>query len=448
MTGGETPQGHAGRGPRSGGPLFSGAADVSRELVETEAMRLFAENALSALRGPLSRGAVPGKVLAQRLGISRTALARRITVALGQPATPFDLVVTAIFQAAKEHRRARRDAILAEMIATISPQDPSTERDDTFLPVIEAFFSQLYAHRTDRRDVALAFLIEVAAATAAASGGGAQAGTEATADGMGAAARVAELAAGNIAAQSAVEFAGIRLLLRMAGLRPKPGVTVADIVLAMQCTFDGYVLRHLLDAETWPMERLAAMLWSAASGMCDPGPFLAEGDDASEAALLRAVLDHVEANESLPGPDDLPGLGRAGREAHDLLADPARLASSCLALALGHLGDLRPLAAALPAAREHAIRLVFTSITDVARRYRVLCSAAPMAPVWSEAVELTEALLSQEATVGGSGPHEIAERLVGLAREGQDGKRALETVLLTLFPAVGEAASPHQGTRP
>ena len=239
--------------------------------LSTPATELLAANALDALRGPMSRGAVPTAALADLVDRPRSTVSRMIERDIGQcGATAFDLVVRTCFDPDRNGLHPRWESALAAYVSSEGP--PGLAGDAIFTePVLKKMLAEGFASSSgadSRTPVLVGYLLHCAALL---HGSGCPR-REGSANGV--AATILELRSESYAQSTAVYASAMRFLLSASRRRPKGDVSVEDMVVMLHSLFDGYYIRYALDPDRFTLEKLVDVMWDLTVTMTEPG-FLA-----------------------------------------------------------------------------------------------------------------------------------------------------------------------------
>lgn len=388
-----------------------------RQQLEERTKTLFARHALGALRGPKYRGAAPVLALAEHLDVSRATVVADLHRELGEGSTPFDLVVRSALDHENGTEAQLRDQFL-QALASFAPGRLDEALVDSVRRVLADVLADAFRDPDNRQRCAIGFLLHSAAACCDQSSDD---------DDVAAAETIVRLRTASYRQTGELHGAAIRLLLRASGRRPRAMVTVDDIVRAIECFFDGYLMRHLIDKQDYPVATSVEMMWEVAMGMTEPGVLGRDEANPVRDAVLAACLDVAEGLGRMPDLEevDLPD-GMDIPTAFAVVGAGRQLAWECLDLALGRLVELRTVFDGAPDSVPHALRTVLRVVNEVADRYRAVVKAGVDAPVWEELRSLVETLLSAgtELLVVGD-PRQAASLLLDNAMLGtEDGKAA------------------------
>jgi len=305
------------------------------------AIETLAAGALGGLRDPRSRGAAPVQTLASRMGVSRGVVTRDLDRLTGVPgATAVDLVVDHVFDPERNGERVLREAFVSLLsnavdLASLADATVRVVRD-----ALGALLTSAFDDPENRRLSGLACLLHAAAALC----------DPETSDS--ASCRAARVIAAKRSASYreslAVQAAGLRVLLDATARRPRPGLDEERIVCTLQCLFDGYLVRFLLDDTEWPMDGFAELAWELAMALTEP---VHTGDGAGtttqEPTAAARPSPPVDVSDLYRLVKGVPGAWRTGVEL--LLASvPARSGTGVRANeATGAEADDEPLVTAV-----------------------------------------------------------------------------------------------------
>ncbi len=417
--------------------------------LSTPATELLAANALDALRGPMSRGAVPTASLADLVGRPRSSVARLIDRETGQHgATGFDLVVRTCFDTDRNGTRPRWEEALAAYVSSQGP--PGLEPDREFTePVLKRMMAEGFSSSGEgdsRTQVLVGYLLHCAALLHQSGGpgdcgeGGSGAGGGACHSGDEsdrAAAKILELRSESYSHSTAVYTSALRFVLSAGRRRPKGDHSVEEIVVMLHSLFDGYYIRHALDPARYPLESLVDAIWGLTAAMTEPG-FLAPNDGGSPVRdqLVELTLELVKKNGELPPLSQLAeesGLGLPSVTSE--FPDEEQLVTACLESLCRHAIELRSLAGETVEIARWTIRGFLSWIASIVEDYGPLVRAAPDAKVWDElGSSLDMMLLSSSDKLGPMRRREIANKLLDYVRNGLSWEPALSVLLDVIEP--------------
>jgi hypothetical protein len=399
------------------------------------AMELLARNALDALRGPMSRGAVPTAALAEMVNRPRTSVSREINRETGRPcATAFDLVVSRAFDPDKNGQRPRWESVLSSYISSQGPPGLSPEAtfsEHAMKKMLGDAFTSTVGGRS-RTHVLVGYLLHVAALLTrdgADSAGSFQTFTP-----------ILESRSESYSRSTALYSSALQFMLSATRRRPRGERTVDDIVVMLHSLFDGYYLRHALDPNCYPLALVVDTLWDMTVAMTEPG-FLASGEESSPLRddLIRSTLTLVSNEKQMPA---LARVASSSRLAMSVVStefsSEAQLAEACLESLCSQAIELRALADQTSAMASWTLRGFLTWLESLVSEYGPLVRAADEAKIWTELSALIDMLiLSVADSLSGVTRNEIAKRLLDAVRSGSDWEPALSVLLDVLEPAPG-----------
>ncbi len=377
-----------------------------------EAARMLAQRALSALRGPVARGAVPLQALAQALGTSRGVVAREVERRTGDAdAPPFDLVAEQIFADRASEFRLRQRLLERLPASVVVPEGTSGDAGLSILrSAIADLLTEAYANPKVRRIAGLGHLLQAAAALALEEdGAGVQEGQ--VEPGVAEVARRVRARRTEALRESLeVQMAGIRLGLMAVGRRARDGVDLAEVVTHLQCAYDGFVLRHLLDPDTYPLARFVDMVWALVTTLTVPADAAPDGGTG--------------------GPDDATGtsVGAPGGG-----PDPEQLAAARLADALAPVAEISRIGNNVPGVSAKLAASVLELVTNLADTHPELVTRQPDDTGWHPTVATLAHLLASEYGLDEEADAvRTADLLIDQARQGTPGRDAWMLALRVL----------------
>jgi hypothetical protein len=157
-------------------------------------------------------------------------------------------------------------------------------------------------------------------------------------------------------------------------------------VVCLHSLFDGFVMRHLMDEDSYALELLVDCLWDLAMGMTERG-FVDDAlfHDPDRAAFLRSVLNRskgdnrpssreIEARASGADVDAVKGWFLSDRS----------LSEAVLDVALAEVHDLRSLQASIQDLSPSLFTELLGRIEWVATEHSGLVRDNLLSPVWEE----------------------------------------------------------------
>jgi hypothetical protein len=258
---------------------------LDRSEIPEAALRLLEENALSALSSPKSRGAVPAEMLAGRAGRARATIARAIEKQLGPRATPFDLAVHHVSTLETSGGNWSIDSMLNSAERRIRAGEDLGQ-------MIRGIFIERF-ERT-RGQAAPGFLASFIVQCAACAN----------------VARTREQ--GNPPSSEALQLVELRTNfydgmtdlfegvmasgLRQIGRRPRDPYTFRQIITALNSSYDGMLLRAVLEPSAITAETASDVLWQIAIGMTEPGLLSPPGlSNPLEKVIIETMIASIEA---------------------------------------------------------------------------------------------------------------------------------------------------------
>ncbi|MFZ0668424.1 MAG: hypothetical protein WAM97_21925 [Acidimicrobiales bacterium] len=416
---------------------------------------LLAARALEALRGPMSRGAAPTAELAKRIDRPRSTVSRQIDRETGRPdSTAFDLVIYYAFNAEKNGQQPKWEGVIGSYVAAQGP--PGLPGGSGFAePVMKKMLVDGFAEtaKGDARTIALVgYLLHVSAllccggdgSSAGVGVGGGEAGDgepgiwagEVDVDTQRAAKTILEMRRESYAKSNAIYSSAIRFIFSATRRRPKSGRTVEDVVVMMHSMFDGYLIRHSLDPELYPMNALVETVWDLTLSLTEPG-FLAEGPDSPlRDELVQCALELVRKQDLMPDLADLAvATDRDLSVVQAEFGDVDALAEACLERCCRHAAELRSLADETVGMARWTLKGFIAWLASLVQDYGPLVRAAENAKVWDEMSTLVDIMLMSASGHDGTpgiNPQkrkEISKRLVDAVRRGVDWSLAVSTLL-------------------
>jgi len=404
----------------------SDQADLSKPATE-----MLAKRALDALRGPMSRGAVPTAELAKCLDRPRSTVSRMIDRETGSSeATAFDLVVAYAFSAEKNGQQPKWESVIGSYV--LSQGVPVFRGENGFS---EAAMKKMLGggfietSTGDARTIALVgYLLHTAALLSVAEGS----------EPCDAASSILEMRADSYAKSTAIYSSAMRFIFSVTRRRPKGSRSVEDIVVLMHSMFDGYLIRYALDPVQYPLEALAEAVWDLSIAFTEPG-FLAlhKNDSPLRDELLQCAMELVRKDGFMPDLADV-----AAATGYDMavvsgeFADVDVLAEMCLEKICKHAFELCALADETSAMARSTLKGFMAWLTSRVREYGPLVGAAHHARVWNEMGSILDMMLmSASRRLDPATRKEIAERLLSVARDGTGAWELALSVLLDVLPA-------------
>jgi hypothetical protein len=404
-------------------------------------MELLARNALEALRGPMSRGAVPTAELAKAADRPRTTVSRQIERQTGNhSATAFDLVAAFSFDTTRNGQRPRWESALEVYVASQGPpglSNPESFGESIMKRMLGDAFSEL-AEGSELKLSIVGYLLHAAAllnGLAVPVGGippGDANGDGGAAEAARSAAAILDLRRSSYERTNAVYAGALSFVLSATRRRPKAGRSVEDLVVLLHCLFDGYMLRHALDRDKYEITMLVDVMWDLTISFTEPG-FLAGRSSASATRdrLIDTTLEIIRNEHVMP---DLQAVaGAAGLDIDELrleFSDVEQLAEACLDMTCSHAIELRAIANEASGMARWTLQGFLMWLSSVVDDYGPLVAAAPSATLWEELASLVDMMLmSAAADLNPVNRKEIARKLVDVVKSGSDWEPALGVLL-------------------
>jgi hypothetical protein len=258
------------------------------------AFLLLEANAFKALRGPKSRGAVPIQTLAANKGVARATVTRGIERELGHSGTPFDLAVSYMSADNDSGGAWTVDRILtqAEELFNESTVSGTTDREIVEKVVHTIFADRFEAGRTEPGFLA-SYIVQCAA-----SGhilhekeGNGDESTEVANDVLG---------SRRLHFDHMVQIFEITMTvgLRRIGRRPRGGIKVRDIVVALNACYDGMLLRGYLQPDSMTADVAADVIWQIAMGMTEFGILCPPGSSSPlELKIIENAIVYLDTKQ-------------------------------------------------------------------------------------------------------------------------------------------------------
>jgi hypothetical protein len=240
----------------------------------------------------------------------------------------------------------------------------------------------------------------------------------------------------------------LRILLRMTRRRPRNPYSVEDIVVCLHSLFDGYVMRHLMDEDSYPLQLLVDSLWDMSlsmteRGFIDDSPLL----DPKRVAFVRDVLERTSG-------DRCPGSRSEEAHASGMDVDTVKgwflsdraLSEEVLDVALAESHDLRTLQAWISDLSPRLFTELLERVEQVATVQSGLVRDNISAPVWEEIRILLEDATSRYArnlyeSIDDTVMRRIrshASQALDAARAGEEGHSHWKEIAAELFGESGQ----------
>lgn len=386
-----------------------------------EAVSILERNALTALRGPNSRGAVPRGAF-ENIDVSTVDRAVKRAFKGESGRTPFDLASHQVC-GSSESTSSTMEAVFAIVSESFRATDAM---EDTLRIFLRTNFDEAL-----REDGLFATTIVTAAACAHLQSLGGDDSGESEA-----AREIIEMRQRHTAELIAGFAAGLTIALRRLRRRPKFRHSMKDIVVSLMASTDGFIQLHHLQPRLIDPELVVETQWGIIQNLSEPGlldpPNHVDGD---ERTLVEGALDSYASN-LIPDIDALcRKCGVDFGKGQTLFPDDFTLAQRCMDYAVGSLVET-DIAMNIKGAELAAVRdlLIATTqqakvsplLVDVVRRDKSVGFCAEARRHIAEALTQSTAVALDEATADG-----VALMLVDAAMEGEAGQRVWQAGLDT-----------------
>ncbi len=388
-----------------------------------EAVEILERNALAALRGPNSRGAVPRGAFA---GVDVSTVDRAVKRAFDGEAgrTPFDL--------ASFHVCGAPDATRETMQAVFALVAQSFREAEAMEQTLRVFLRANFVEAC-REEGLLATSIVTTAACAHLQ----QAREEDDADQATIAREIIAMRRANTAELVDGFVAGLSIAMRRLRRRPKHQHSMREIVLAIMASTEGFIHHWHVQPDLFDTELVVETQWGIMWSLSEPGlldpPNRA---DEAERRLVEAALD-VYASGRHPSRDALAKeVGVEWSKTVDLFPDDLVLAQRCMDYAVGSSVEAEAIAINMRGAEVAAIRNLLLATTDlttttpllveVIRRHKDVGFCAEVRRHVGEALAQSTAVALDATTADG-----VALMLVDAALHGEAGRSVWEAGLDT-----------------
>jgi hypothetical protein len=390
--------------------------------LDVEAVAILERNALAALRGPNSRGAVPRGAFEH---VDVSTVDRAVKRAFGGDAgrTPFDLASYRVC-GTSDATRSTMEAVFAVVAESFRQTD---EMEKTLRVFLRANFDEAC-----HEDGLLATSIVTAAACAhLAQADGQDAGQSKIAR------EILEMRRANTAELIDGFVAGLSIAMRRLRRRPKLAHSMKDIVLAIMASTDGFIHLHHVQPGLVDTELVVETQWGIMWSLSEPG-FLDPPNRADEVerAFVEAALQ-VYASNRHPSRDELArDLGIEWSKTVAMFPDDMTLAQRCMDYAVGSSVETEAIAINVKGAELAAIRdfLIATTqlatttplLIDVVRKNKNVGFCAEARRHMGEALGQSSSVSLDMSTADG-----VALMLIDAAMQGKAGQPAWEAGLDT-----------------
>jgi hypothetical protein len=385
-----------------------------------EAVAILERNAFAALRGPNSRGAVPRGAFE---GIDVSTVDRSVKRTFGGESgrTPFDLAALHLCNV---------DGPTSGTLQTVfeSVEQSFRETDEMEL-TLRVFLRANFIEACNEEGVLAVGIITGAACAHLESG------RVEESDQTVAAREIIEMRRQLYAELTDGYSAGLTIALRRLRRRPKPTVSIPDIVLAVLATGDGFVLLHKLQPLLFDHELVVETQWNVIWGMTEPGLLdPPNGSQSSERKMVEAAMETF-CSSRVPAIEDLASQCEVAiSEAHELFPTDSALAQRCMDYAVGSSVETQAIAVNVKGAELAAVRDLLIATTQQASAAPLLVDAlrrdmdsgfcAEARRHIAEALSQSDAVNLDRSTADG-----VAMMLIDAALQGSPGQRVWEAGL-------------------
>jgi hypothetical protein len=387
-----------------------------------EAVAILEHNALAALRGPNSRGAVPrGAFESVDVSTVDRAVKRAFRGEAGR--TPFDL---ASFQVC-----GTSDATRSTMEAVFAAVAQSFRETDAMEKTLRVFLRANFVEAC-REEGLLATSIVTAAACAHLARADGQ-----DSDQSKVAHEILEMRRNHTAELIDGFVAGLSIAMRRLRRRPKLNYSMREIVLAVMASVDGFLNLHLVQPDLFDAELVVETQWGIMWSLSEPGlldpPNRADEAERQivEAALRVYVSNHQPSRAALSS-----DLGLEWAKTVALFPDDMTLAQRCMDYAVGSSLETEAIAVNMKGSEVAAIRDLLIATTqlatttplliEVVRRNKNVGFCAEARRHIGEALSQSRSVALDSSTTDG-----VALMLIDAAMQGEVGRPVWEAGLDT-----------------
>lgn len=326
--------------------------------LSSEAVTILERNAFSALRGPNSRGAVPRSAFD---GIDVSTVDRSVRRTFGGESgkTPFDLA---------SHRVSTVEGgTSSTMQAVFAVVEQSFRDTDAMEETLRVFLRANFEAACVEEGLLASIIVQAAACAHVASDNPER--SEQTRAAREVIARRQEL----YAEMNSGFVAGLSVALRRLRRRPKATRSLADIVIAVGATSDGYLLLHKLQPDLFGADLVVETQWDLIWSMTEPGLLDPPSEsNPAERDLVEAALN-VYARGHLPSLEALAEECRIAKEdVLVLIPTDQVLAQRCMDYAVGTSVETQAIAINVKGAELAAVRDLLIATTQQAAAAPVL----------------------------------------------------------------------------
>jgi hypothetical protein len=386
-----------------------------------EAVNILERNALAALRGPNSRGAVPRSAF---VNVDVSTVDRSVKRAFGGATsrTPFDLATQQVCGTPD----ATRETLEAVFSAVAQSFRETNAMEETLRVFLRANFIEAC-----REEGLLAASIVTSAACAHLNHGDHEVDSEQSTI----AREIVEMR--QLQTKELVEgfVAGLSIAMRRLKRRPKPSVTMEKIVLAIMASTDGFIHLHFLQPSLSDADLVVETQWGIMWNLSEPGLLDPPNrSDDEERRLVDAALSCYRSNA-------VPSVETIAREcnvdlgkARTLFPDDSALAQRCMDYAVGNSVETEAIAVNVRGAEVAAVRDLLIATTRQADSTPLLIDAVRRDKTIGFCAEarrhIAEALSqSSSMSLDASAAEGVAVMLIDAAMQGDAGLRVWQAGL-------------------
>ena len=326
--------------------------------LSNEAVAILERNALAALRGPNSRGAVPrGAFVDVDVSTVDRAVNRAFPGEIWR--TPFDL--------ASQQVCGTSEATTSTMESVFAAVESSFRDADTIDTTLRVFLQANFVEACKEKGFLATSLITTAACAHLEHARGEDLGQARVAGEILAMRRRqnAELIDGFSAA--------LTIALRRLRRRPKVGRSLHEIVVAVMAATDGFIQLHHLQPDLVRSELVVETQWGIIWSLSEPGLLNPPNrENEQERNMVEAAL-HAFSSDQVPSLEFLCKKCKISmEEAVELFPDDNALAQRCMDYAVGSAVEIQSIAFNLKGSELSAIRDLLMATTRQATRSPLL----------------------------------------------------------------------------
>jgi hypothetical protein len=392
-----------------------------------EAVVILERNALAALRGPNSRGAVPRGAF-ENVDVSTVdrAVKRAFRGEVGR--TPFDLASSQVC--------GTSDATHSTMEAVFAAVAQSFRETDAMEKTLRVFLRANFVEACHEEGLLASSIVTAAACAHLVRAEGHDSDQSKVAH------EILEMRRNHTAELIDGFVAGLTIAMRRLRRRPKLNHSMRGIVLAIMASVDGFLNFHLVQPDLVDPELVVETQWGIMWSLSEPG-FLDPPNRADEAerSLVEAAL-RVYASNQHPSRADLSSdLGLEWSKTVALFPDDMTLAQRCMDYAVGSSVETEAIAISMKGAELAAIRDLLIATTQLATTTPLLIEVVRRnknAGFCAEARRHVGEALSQSSSVAltSSTADGVALMLIDAAMQGAAGQPVWQAGLDTFASGV------------